>query len=212
MKLSILVPVYNERTVVERSLAQVLAAPLPENMDREIIIVDDCSTDGTSAILDRIAAADPRIRLVRHPVNRGKGAAVRTAIQIGLRQNQFRVLEATTARAGLEMLKSHRIDLVLCDFHLGGIDEVGGFAALRESAARAGVRFLGMTGESQLAEQQRNVLVKPFSLATLLRVIEETLAKDVEPFVRGEPAPGKNHRKNSAGKLGLTTSTGTLYE
>lgn len=81
MKLSILVPVYNERTVVERSLAQVLAAPLPENMEREIIIVDDCSTDGTSAILERLAASDPRIRMVRHSVNRGKGAAVRTAIE-----------------------------------------------------------------------------------------------------------------------------------
>ena len=81
MKLSILVPVYNERAVVERSLAQVLAAPLPEDMDRELIIVDDCSTDGTSAILERIAAADARIRLVRHPVNKGKGAAVRTAIE-----------------------------------------------------------------------------------------------------------------------------------
>jgi glycosyltransferase involved in cell wall biosynthesis len=81
MKLSILVPVYNERAVVERSLSLVLAAPLPEDMDRELIIVDDCSTDGTSAILERIAAADPRIRLVRHPVNKGKGAAVRTAIQ-----------------------------------------------------------------------------------------------------------------------------------
>src|SRR5215207_3201498 len=81
MKLSILVPVYNERTVVERSLAQVLAAPLPENMEREIIIVDDCSTDGTSAILERLAASDGRIRLVLHAVNRGKGAAVRTAIQ-----------------------------------------------------------------------------------------------------------------------------------
>src|SRR5205085_10260431 len=50
MKLSILVPVFNERTVVERSLAQVLAAPLPENLQRELILVDDCSTDGTSAI------------------------------------------------------------------------------------------------------------------------------------------------------------------
>jgi glycosyltransferase involved in cell wall biosynthesis len=81
MKLSILVPVYNERAVVERSLAQVLAAPLPEDMERELILVDDCSTDGTSAILQRIAAADNRIQLVRHPVNKGKGAAVRTAIQ-----------------------------------------------------------------------------------------------------------------------------------
>ncbi len=80
MKLSILVPVYNERTVAERSLTQVLAAPLPENMEREIVLVDDCSTDGTSAILERFAAAHPDIRLFRHPENRGKGAAVRTAI------------------------------------------------------------------------------------------------------------------------------------
>jgi glycosyltransferase involved in cell wall biosynthesis len=81
MKLSILVPVYNERAVVERSLAQVLAAPLPEQMSRELIVVDDCSTDGTSEILERLAAADERIRLVRHPENRGKGSAVRTAIE-----------------------------------------------------------------------------------------------------------------------------------
>jgi glycosyltransferase involved in cell wall biosynthesis len=81
MLLSILIPVYNERTVVERSLALVLAAELPENMDRELVIVDDCSTDGTSAILERLAAQEPRIRLFRQPVNQGKGAAVRRAIQ-----------------------------------------------------------------------------------------------------------------------------------
>ncbi len=67
--------------MVERSLAQVLEAPLPENMDRELIIVDDCSTDGTAAILDRIAAEHPGIRLIRKTINQGKGAAVRTAIE-----------------------------------------------------------------------------------------------------------------------------------
>jgi glycosyltransferase involved in cell wall biosynthesis len=81
MLLSILVPVYNERTVVEKSLTRVLAAPLPENMEREIILVDDCSTDGTLQILERLASSDPRFRLIRHGVNQGKGAAVRTAIQ-----------------------------------------------------------------------------------------------------------------------------------
>jgi glycosyltransferase involved in cell wall biosynthesis len=81
LRLSILIPVYNEGTVVERSLTQVLAAPLPENMDRELIIVDDCSTDGTAAILDRMAAQEPSIRLIRKTVNEGKGAAVRTAIE-----------------------------------------------------------------------------------------------------------------------------------
>ena len=67
--------------MVERSLAQVLRAPLPENMERELIVVDDCSTDGTSDILDRVAAQEPSIRLFRKKVNEGKGAAVRTAIQ-----------------------------------------------------------------------------------------------------------------------------------
>ncbi len=81
MLLSILVPVYNERTVVERSLAQVLAAPLPEKMDRELIVVDDCSTDGTGAILQRLAEENSCIRLFQKTKNEGKGAAVRTAIE-----------------------------------------------------------------------------------------------------------------------------------
>jgi len=82
MRLSILVPVYNERAVVETSLARVLEAPLPEGVGREIILVDDCSTDGTSEILDRIVAEHPEIRLIHKPVNQGKGAAIRTAIEL----------------------------------------------------------------------------------------------------------------------------------
>jgi glycosyltransferase involved in cell wall biosynthesis len=81
MKLSILVPVYNERTLVRRSLQAVLEAPLPENMEREVVVVDDCSTDGTSAILEDLAGEVPCLRLHRHGQNQGKGAAVRTAIQ-----------------------------------------------------------------------------------------------------------------------------------
>jgi glycosyltransferase involved in cell wall biosynthesis/ubiquinone/menaquinone biosynthesis C-methylase UbiE len=81
LKLSILMPVYNERTVVERCISLVLAAPLPENMESELVIVDDRSTDGSYAILERLATAHPEIRLFQHDVNRGKGAAVRTAIQ-----------------------------------------------------------------------------------------------------------------------------------
>ncbi len=78
--LSILIPVYNERAVVEQSLAQVLRAPLPEGLERELVIVDDCSTDGTWSILQSLAERHPCIRLFRHQVNQGKGAAVRSAI------------------------------------------------------------------------------------------------------------------------------------
>ena len=53
---------YNERTVVERCISQVLTAPLPDNMDLELVIVDDCSTDGTFAILERVATAFSQIR------------------------------------------------------------------------------------------------------------------------------------------------------
>jgi len=80
MKLSILMPVYNERTMVERCIAQVLAAPIPEDMERELVIVDDCSTDGTYTILEGLASQHAPIRLYRHERNAGKGAAVRTAI------------------------------------------------------------------------------------------------------------------------------------
>jgi len=80
MKLSILMPVYNERTVIARCISLVLAAPLPEEMERELVIVDDRSSDGSWEILQGLAEKHPEIRLFRHEVNRGKGAAVRTAI------------------------------------------------------------------------------------------------------------------------------------
>src|ERR1051325_11823217 len=91
MKLSILMPVYNERTVVERCISLVLTAPVPENMERELIILDDCSTDGTFEILQRLAEGFPQIRLFRHARNSGKGAAVRTAIEKATRSEERRV-------------------------------------------------------------------------------------------------------------------------
>jgi len=73
VKLSVLIPVYNERETIDEILSTVLAV----DVDKEVIVVDDCSVDGTSEMLD--AWAD-KIRLLRHPINRGKGAGVRTAM------------------------------------------------------------------------------------------------------------------------------------
>jgi glycosyltransferase involved in cell wall biosynthesis len=77
VKVSILVPVYNERYLVGECLRRVLAAPLPPRCEREVVVVDDASTDGTSEIL---AGFGTEIRLIRHDKNLGKGGAVRTAI------------------------------------------------------------------------------------------------------------------------------------
>lgn len=75
MKLSILMPVYDEAETVEVVVKRVLDVPYP--CDVELVIVDDGSTDGTAALLAGLD--DPRVRVHTHPVNRGKGAAVRTA-------------------------------------------------------------------------------------------------------------------------------------
>ncbi len=77
MTLSVLMPVYNERARVQQAIAEVLATELP--IDIELIIVDDGSTDGTREIL-RNGVWDERVRYLEHDHNRGKGAAVQTAL------------------------------------------------------------------------------------------------------------------------------------
>ncbi len=79
---SILIPVYNERAFVERLVHKVLAVPLPEGLDRELVIVDDGSTDGTAEKIDELQAANPeKVRVFHQPENLGKGAAVIRAIE-----------------------------------------------------------------------------------------------------------------------------------
>jgi glycosyltransferase involved in cell wall biosynthesis len=73
MQLSIVIPAYNEEKTLEEIVQRVERVPV----DKEIIVVDDCSVDGTSVIAEKLAAAG-RIRYLRHAQNQGKGAALRT--------------------------------------------------------------------------------------------------------------------------------------
>ncbi|HEY1220977.1 MAG: glycosyltransferase [Bryobacteraceae bacterium] len=80
-KVSVLVPLYNEEEFVETLLERVLDAPIG-GMELEIVVVDDGSTDGSAEVVAAMAARHGDvIRLVRHDRNRGKGAALRTAIE-----------------------------------------------------------------------------------------------------------------------------------
>jgi len=78
MLLSVVIPVYNERDTLLEILRRVLDAPI--DLQRELILVDDCSTDGTAELYAQLDGhfPDARIRVFKHPVNRGKGAALRT--------------------------------------------------------------------------------------------------------------------------------------
>jgi len=76
-KLSVIVPVYNERKTLRTIVDKLRAVPLP----MEIITVNDCSKDGSGEILEQLKADGAIDVVVHHPVNRGKGAALRSGIE-----------------------------------------------------------------------------------------------------------------------------------
>jgi glycosyltransferase involved in cell wall biosynthesis len=79
--LSILIPVYNEQEYLAPIVQRVLSAPIPANLRKELVIVDDASNDGTADVLRELVKIHPEIRIFHQPKNIGKGAAIRRAVQ-----------------------------------------------------------------------------------------------------------------------------------
>jgi glycosyltransferase involved in cell wall biosynthesis len=77
VKLSVLVPVYNEAATVVAAMKRIVDVEYP--CEVEVVVVNDGSVDATAELLSAIT--DPRVKVVHHPTNRGKGAAIRTAAQ-----------------------------------------------------------------------------------------------------------------------------------
>ena len=80
LRLSVIVPVYNERHLVEASVRRVLAIRHPSIAELEVVLVDDASTDGSGEVLEALQRAHPDVVLLRHERNAGKGAAIRTGL------------------------------------------------------------------------------------------------------------------------------------
>jgi glycosyltransferase involved in cell wall biosynthesis len=81
-RLSILIPAYNEGATIRRILDRIEQVSLIQNIQKELILVNDCSTDNTEAVLHQFMSDHPEmaIQYFKHPINLGKGAAIQTAI------------------------------------------------------------------------------------------------------------------------------------
>ena len=79
MSLSIIIPVFNEKNTIKTILERVLKF---KSLEKEVIIVDDCSNDGTTEIIKNLENANTEIIFVKHTKNQGKGAAIKTGLSI----------------------------------------------------------------------------------------------------------------------------------
>jgi glycosyltransferase involved in cell wall biosynthesis len=86
---SVFFPAFNEEAIIEKTVRDALAALTPLVADVEVIVVDDGSSDGTVSVVERLAAEDGRVRLVRHERNRGYGAALRTGFSAAAKEFVF---------------------------------------------------------------------------------------------------------------------------
>jgi glycosyltransferase involved in cell wall biosynthesis len=80
MTLSIIIPAFNEATTIKQILNKVMNVELLQNIDKEIIVVNDCSTDNTLELLHEFSE-QKNIKIISHDKNQGKGAAIRTGIE-----------------------------------------------------------------------------------------------------------------------------------
>ena len=87
--LSAFFPAYNEEKNVPAMVERLTAVLPPVSDDYEIVVVNDGSSDGTAAVADALAAADPHVRVVHHPVNRGYGGALKSGFTAGRKEYVF---------------------------------------------------------------------------------------------------------------------------
>lgn len=125
LELTVVMPVYNERATVERAIDDVLAAGLSDRL--ELLVVDDGSWDGTRELLEERSWPEP-VRVLHHDRNRGKGAAIRTALA------EARGAYTTIMDADLEYDPAD-IPLLLAPLREGEAEAVFGTRAFRSHSA-----------------------------------------------------------------------------
>ena len=79
MKISIVIPCYNESKTINNVYEKVSNF---KNLEKEIIIIDDCSTDGSRKIIEKIAESDPNVKVIFKDQNQGKGSALKEGFKL----------------------------------------------------------------------------------------------------------------------------------
>jgi glycosyltransferase involved in cell wall biosynthesis len=123
-KLSIIVPCYNEASTLEIIIEEVLAVPT-NGTQKEIIIIDDYSTDDTKIIAEKLAAKHKNIKLVAQPKNQGKGAALKRGFlestgDVVIVQDADREYDPRDYNKMLDIMREDRADIVLGSRFSGG--------------------------------------------------------------------------------------------
>ncbi len=136
MKLSVVIPAHNEEATVGETVESLVSALSREGIDHELIVVDDSSTDGTAAVVERLATEHPQVRCLPSPYRNGFGFAV---------------------RAGLETFEGDAVAIVMADGSDGPEDLVSYYRLLEEGYECAfGSRFVH---GSKVTEYPRSKLI-----------------------------------------------------
>lgn len=191
MGLSIVIPVYNEEATIEALVERVLAAPI--ELDKELIVVDDGSTDGT---LDRLERFDREngIRVVRHARNRGKGAALRSGFRVA-QQDLIIVQDADLEydprdyRQLLQPLLDGKAEVVFGSrFAAGGAQRALDFwsAAINRFVTRLSNRLTGL----DLTDVETGYKVLKRDVMKRLRIEEDRFGIDPELTAKIARLPG----------------------
>jgi dolichol-phosphate mannosyltransferase len=169
--LSLVIPAYDEAAVIEAAVREADDALGRLFVESEIIVVDDGSRDGTGEIVERLTGELPRLRLERHPVNRGYGAALRS----GFEAAAFELVAFTDADCQFDLLDLGRM-VPLTDRY----PVVAGFRADRKDSFRR--RFLSW-GYNRLARTVLGTGVRDCDCA--LKVFRREALAELLPASRG---------------------------
>ena len=168
-KLSIVIPIYNEAEHLEEILRQINAVEI--GMEKELILVDDCSTDGTREILEKLQnAAENTAKIFYHEINRGKGATLRTGFQhitgeITLIQDADLEYDPQDYPKLLEPILANKADVVYGSRFMGGRQE----GLLRSYLANRFLTFLSnLVNGTKLTDME-----------TCYKVIKTDILKDI---------------------------------